>query len=75
MFFASGSVMAAGPLVTTDDANPQPYKWDTSAGSIPVYVDGGANNVGGALLPYEKPLMRTPAKVAAKKKADAESKK
>jgi enoyl-[acyl-carrier-protein] reductase (NADH) len=36
-----------------------------------IYVDGGANNIGGALLPYEKPLMRTPAKVAAKKKAEA----
>ncbi len=32
-----------------------------------IYVDGGANNVGGVLLPYEKPLMRTPAKLAAKK--------
>ncbi|ABZ76547.1 conserved hypothetical protein [Shewanella halifaxensis HAW-EB4] len=42
MFLTSGTVMAAGPLYTTDGANPQPYKWDTSAGSIPVYVDGGA---------------------------------
>ena len=33
-----------------------------------IYVDGGANNVGGVLLPSEKPLMRTPAKEAAKKK-------
>ena len=32
-----------------------------------IYVDGGANNVGGILLPHEKPLMRTPAKSAAKK--------
>lgn len=40
-----------------------------------IYVDGGANNVGGVLLPVEKPLMRTPAKVAAKKKADADAKK
>jgi enoyl-[acyl-carrier protein] reductase I len=34
-----------------------------------IYVDGGATSVGGALLPHEKPLMRTPAKTAAKKKA------
>lgn len=33
-----------------------------------IYVDGGATSVGGALLPHEKPLMRTPAKEAAKKK-------
>lgn len=32
-----------------------------------IYVDGGANNVGGILLPHEKPLMRTPAKAAGKK--------
>ncbi|PHJ42887.1 hypothetical protein [Vibrio sp. PID17_43] len=34
-------VMAAGPLLTTDDGAPTPYVWDTSKGSIPVYVDGG----------------------------------
>jgi enoyl-[acyl-carrier protein] reductase I len=33
-----------------------------------IYVDGGATNVGGVLLPHEKPLMRTPAKTAGKKK-------
>ncbi len=33
-----------------------------------LYVDGGANNIGGVLLPHEKPLMRTPAKSAGKKK-------
>ena len=38
-----------------------------------IYVDGGANHVGGVLLPHEKPLMRTPAKVA-KKKAAAKKK-
>jgi enoyl ACP reductase len=37
-----------------------------------LYVDGGATSIGGALLPHEKPLMRTPAKVAAKKKAQAQ---
>jgi enoyl-[acyl-carrier protein] reductase I len=39
-----------------------------------IYVDGGAHAVGGALLPHEKPLLRTPAKVAAKKKAAAKKK-
>ena len=39
-----------------------------------IYVDGGAHSVGGALLPHEKPLLRTPAKVAAKKKAAAKKK-
>jgi len=39
-----------------------------------IYVDGGANNVGGVLLPREKPLMRTPAKTAAAKKAAAAKK-
>lgn len=34
-----------------------------------IYVDGGATSVGGVLLPHEKPLLRTPAKVAKKKKA------
>jgi len=33
-----------------------------------LYVDGGANNVGGVLLKHEKPLMRTPANIAKKKK-------
>ena len=36
-----------------------------------IYVDGGANNVGGVLLPREKPLKTTTAKKAAKKKAAA----
>lgn len=40
-----------------------------------IYVDGGANNVGGVLLPHEKPLMRTPAKTAQKKKKIAAKKK
>jgi enoyl-[acyl-carrier protein] reductase I len=40
-----------------------------------IYVDGGANNVGGVLLPREKPLMRTPAKKAAAKKAASDAKK
>ncbi|MGI2258957.1 hypothetical protein [Shewanella sp. GXUN23E] len=35
------AVMAAGPLYLTDGANPQPFKWDTSRGPIPVYTDGG----------------------------------
>ncbi len=40
-----------------------------------IYVDGGANNVGGVLLPSEKPLMRTTAKKkAAQKKKAAEKK-
>ncbi|HEY8570678.1 matrixin family metalloprotease [Microbulbifer sp.] len=33
---------AAGPLYTTYTDNPQPLKWDTSKGPIPVYTDGGA---------------------------------
>ena len=32
---------AAGPLYTTDTNPPQPLKWDTSNGPIPVYTDGG----------------------------------
>jgi len=36
-----GAAHAAGPLYTTDGANPQPYKWDTSRGPIPVWTDGG----------------------------------
>ena len=39
--FASSTVLAAGPLLTTDDGQPKPYVWDTTQGSIPVYVDGG----------------------------------
>ena len=39
-----------------------------------IYVDGGATNVGGVLLPHEKPLMRSPAKSAGKKKAPAKKK-
>ncbi|MFI2811379.1 matrixin family metalloprotease [Microbulbifer sp. JSM ZJ756] len=38
---AATSVHAAGPLYTTDGQNPQPLKWDTSKGPIPVYTDGG----------------------------------
>ncbi|MGI2258871.1 hypothetical protein [Shewanella sp. GXUN23E] len=38
---STGSAFAAGPLLTTDDGTPAPYVWDTSKGSIPVYVDGG----------------------------------
>ena len=34
-----------------------------------IYVDGGANNVGGVLLPSEKPLKTKTAKKAAQKKA------
>ena len=39
--FGSGMAMAAGPLYLTEGANPQPYRWDTSQGAIPVYTDGG----------------------------------
>lgn len=39
-----------------------------------IYVDGGATNVGGVLLPHEKPLMRTPAKSAGKKKTSNKKK-
>ncbi|UHQ56689.1 MULTISPECIES: matrixin family metalloprotease [Microbulbifer] len=38
---AAVSAQAAGPLYTTDGENPQPLKWDTSKGPIPVYTDGG----------------------------------
>ncbi len=38
---SAGAVQAGGPLYTTDDGNPTPFLWDTSNGSIPVYVDGG----------------------------------
>ncbi|MFV8781297.1 hypothetical protein ACNKU7_02635 [Microbulbifer sp. SA54] len=38
---ASSSTLAAGPLYTTDSRSPVPLKWDTSAGPIPVYTDGG----------------------------------
>jgi hypothetical protein len=37
----AGMVQAAGPLYTTDDVEPQPYRWDTSKGPIPVWTDGG----------------------------------
>ena len=37
-----GFAQAAGPLLTTDSATPQPFIWDTAKGTIPVYVDGGA---------------------------------
>ncbi|GAA4359989.1 hypothetical protein [Kangiella marina] len=36
-----GTALAAGPLYTTDDETPQPLKWNTSNGPIPVYTDGG----------------------------------
>lgn len=39
---AATTAHAGGPLYTTDGADPQPIKWDTSKGSIPVYTDGGA---------------------------------
>lgn len=39
---AATTAQAAGPLYTTDGENPQPIKWDTSKGPIPVYTDGGA---------------------------------
>nr|WP_319555711.1 hypothetical protein [uncultured Vibrio sp.] len=38
---SASSVQAGGPLYTTDDGNPTPFVWDTSNGSIPIYVDGG----------------------------------
>ncbi|WP_319553722.1 hypothetical protein [uncultured Vibrio sp.] len=38
---SASAAQAGGPLFTTDDGNPTPYVWDTSNGSIPVYVDGG----------------------------------
>ena len=38
---SASAVQAGGPLYTTDDGNPTPFVWDTSKGSIPVYVDGG----------------------------------
>ncbi len=38
---SAGAVQAGGPLYTTEDGNPTPFLWDTSNGSIPVYVDGG----------------------------------
>ena len=37
----AGAAQAAGPLYTTDAAEPQPYRWDTSKGPIPVWTDGG----------------------------------
>ena len=38
---AAGATQAAGPLYLTEGANPQPLRWDTSNGPIPVYTDGG----------------------------------
>ncbi len=38
---SASAVQAGGPLYTTADGNPTPFVWDTSKGSIPVYVDGG----------------------------------
>ncbi|MEX3072369.1 hypothetical protein AB3Y13_11325 [Vibrio alginolyticus] len=38
---SASAVQAGGPLYTTEDGNPTPFIWDTSNGSIPVYVDGG----------------------------------
>ena len=38
---AGGIAQAAGPLYTTGGADPQPLRWDTSNGPIPVYTDGG----------------------------------
>ena len=35
------AAQAAGPLFTTDGVEPQPYRWDTSNGPIPVWTDGG----------------------------------
>ncbi len=37
---SASAVQAGGPLYTTADGS-TPYVWDTSNGSIPVYVDGG----------------------------------
>ena len=37
----SGAAQAAGPLFTTGGDEPQPYRWDTSSGPIPVWTDGG----------------------------------
>ena len=37
----AGAAQAAGPLFTTDGVEPQPYRWDTSNGPIPVWTDGG----------------------------------
>lgn len=39
--FAAGMAQAAGPLYLTEGNNPVPIKWDTSAGPIPVWTDGG----------------------------------
>ena len=41
LVLATGAAQAAGPLFTTDGAEPQPYRWDTSNGPIPVWTDGG----------------------------------
>ena len=41
LVLATGAAQAAGPLFTTDGAEPRPYRWDTSNGPIPVWTDGG----------------------------------
>jgi len=41
VLLAAGATQAAGPLYLTEGTNPQPLRWDTSNGPIPVYTDGG----------------------------------
>ena len=41
LVLATGTMQATGPLFTTDHADPQPYRWNTSNGPIPVWTDGG----------------------------------
>jgi hypothetical protein len=38
---AASAAQAAGPLYLTEGDNPQPLHWNTSAGPIPVWTDGG----------------------------------
>jgi hypothetical protein len=38
---AAGAAQAAGPLFLTEGTDPQPLRWDTSGGPIPVWTDGG----------------------------------
>lgn len=38
---AATNTLAGGPLLMTDGENPQPLKWNTDNGPIPVYTDGG----------------------------------
>ena len=38
---AATATYAAGPLRVTDGSDPQPLRWNTANGSIPVYTDGG----------------------------------